>query len=437
MKERCKYVKASLQFAVGSRQRILSLVYCLLLILLIVGCGEMGAEKQEPETKDSAAEKIIYCCPMHPEVQQDHPGKCPKPECKGMELVPKMSKGMINVLKPVNTSVLTSVKTTKPVFQKMPMDVEANGYIDYDDRTKNNISSLVSGRIEKLYVKYNYQPIHAGEKVFEIYSPELVTAQENLIYVLNNDADETTLIESAKQKLRLLGFSDDLLNELVKTKKVMRTVPVYSKYEGHVHQMEEMKSSPTMNQMGASQVSNYASDKELAIKEGQYVMMGETVFNVISQESIAVILQIKAEDLGKVTKGQMAEVIIDGGMTMNSKIDFIEPILKKGTKTIIAKVYFNNAKLNHKIGSLLKSKIKGKEFEALWVPLSAIVDLGKEKVVWVKREGNFIAKKVETGVSSDNMIEISDGLTESDEIAMEAHYLTDSEEFIKTNENEY
>ena len=74
--------------------------------------------------------------------------------------------------------------------------------------------------------------------------------------------------------------------------------------------------------------------------------------------------------------------------------------------------------------------------ETLWIPLSSLVDLGREKIVFVKSNGNFIARKVETGAMSNSMVEISDGLTEEDEIASEAHYLIDSEGFIKTNEDE-
>jgi Cu(I)/Ag(I) efflux system membrane fusion protein len=101
-----------------------------------------------------------------------------------------------------------------------------------------------------------------------------------------------------------------------------------------------------------------------------------------------------------------------------------------------AKIYFDNAKMKYKAGAFIKGKLKGKDFEALWVPLSAVFDLGKMKMAWLKRNSNFSAVKVETGVRAGDMIEISDGLTEEDEIALDAHYLTDSDGFIKENDHE-
>ena len=403
-------------------------------IFSVFGCGE----KETEQTTASPAQdtSITYYCHMHPEVVQNTPGKCPKPECMGMDLIVKMSDGFLEkVLKPVNQSVLASIKTTKPVFQEIPLVVEANGFIDFDTREMSNISSLYSGRIEKLYVKYAYQKVKKGQRLFDVYSPELVSAQQNLIYILNNDPNEKTLIASAKQKLILLGFPDNLLNELMNTKKVMTTVPVYSKYEGHIHPVEMQ--NPVMNSMEAAPKENFQSNKELSVKEGMYVMMGQTVFNLVNSHKLAVILQIKTEDIAKVQKGLEVEMIMeDNGMTMIGKIDFIDPFFKPGMKTMSARVYFNNSERNHKVGSLVKAKIKGEEFESLWIPVTALVDLGKEKIVWKLENGNFIAKKVEAGLFENGMVEIADGLTETNEIALEAHYLIDSEGFIKTNDEE-
>jgi len=429
MRKKCKYGKP---FAVYG---LWFVVLYGLGFLLFISCNE--GKKQQTADKQQTTndkQKLIYYCPMHPEVQQDHPGRCPRAECHGMELVLKTSDELLDkVLKPVNNSVLASVKTVHPVFQKINLDVSADGYIDYDSRTENNISSLYSGRIEKLYVRYAYQSIHKGEKIFEIYSPEIVTAQENLVYLLKNDSGETSLINAAKQKLRLLGFTEKLLNEITQSGKVMQTVPVYSSYEGHAH--AAMKMSAEMNGMPSQ---NNVSGEELPVKEGMYVMMGETVFNVVNPHEVAVVLQIKPEDISKVEVGSEVEITIadNTGMTMNGKVDFIEPVFKQGLKTMTAKIYIDNSEHNHKVGTLVKARIKGVEIEALWIPLSALVDLGKEKIVFVKQDGNFFARKVETGIMTNDMTEVADGLTEADEIASEAHYLVDSEAFIKSNGNE-
>jgi Cu(I)/Ag(I) efflux system membrane fusion protein len=410
----------------------------MILLVFIFSCDETKQKQQQVKTEKQKPETVYYC-PMHTHVEQDHPGKCPEKECNGMDLILKTSDDLLaQVLKPVNTSVLSAIRTVKPVYKKMNLDIVTNGYIDYDSRTENNISSLYSGRIEKLYIKYSYQPVRKGEKLFEIYSPELVTAQENFLYLLQNDSTDTGLLNAMRQKLKVLGFTDDMLNEIAKTKKAKITVPVYSQYEGHVYTGENMQSSSGRETMEGKPKDGFLRDENLSVKEGMYIMMGETVFNIVNPNKVVALLQIKAEDLSKIKQDAHVEITIDDNpeLVMHGKIGLIEPVFKEGSKTTTARVYINNSVHNHRVGNLVKARIKGSELETLWIPTSSLVDLGKEKIVWLKKEESFVARKIETGTIADNMIEVSDGLTEEDAIAMEAHYLIDSEAFIKINYDE-
>jgi Cu(I)/Ag(I) efflux system membrane fusion protein len=99
------------------------------------------------------------------------------------------------------------------------------------------------------------------------------------------------------------------------------------------------------------------------------------------------------------------------------------------------KVRVNILNKNHeyKIGNLVKAKISCDSLETLWVPASSVVDLGKNKIIWLWESSTFISKKVETGMVNNGWIEVTDGLTENSQVASEAHYLTDSEGFIKIN----
>lgn len=420
MKRKCRFVNYDWQKA-GCRWQFLA-VSAWLLTLAFSSCNYFS--KPQPETAVHTP-ATLYTCPMHPEIKDNKPGICPK--CK-MFLVPDTAEKIGHVMENANSSVISSIKTTKPVFKKINPTIDADGYIDYDDRTKNNISSLVSGRIEKLYVRYNYQHIHKGEKVFEIYSPELVSAQENLIYILNNSPDEKQLLQAAKQKLNLLGFTEEMIQEVASSRKSMRSVPVFSKYEGHVHEFIQKKPE-------GSSMPSAESEKELSVKEGQYVMMGQTVFDIVNENNVSIVLQIKAEDIQKIHKGQDVEIFSEGGIKMHGNVDFIEPFLKKDSKTMTVRVYAGNEKHEYRIGALVKAAVKGASMESLWVPQGSVVDLGTEKIVWIKQTGNFVSKKVSAGISMNNMVEIKNGLSENDEIALEAHYLADSEEFIKTNEH--
>ncbi len=413
-------------------------IFAVFLLVFIFSCDETKQKKQELKTEKRKMETVYYC-PMHPHVTQNHMGKCWEDECKGMDLILKTSDDLLEqVLQPVNTSVLSAIRTVKPVYKKMDLDIVTNGYIDYDSRTENNISSLYSGRIENLYIKYPYQPVRKGEKLFEIYSPELVTAQENFLYLLQNDSTETGLINAVSQKLKVLGFTDAMLKEIVKTKKSKITIPVYSPYEGHVYTGENMQSSSGKETMERKPKDGFLRNENLSVKEGMYIMMGETVFNIVNPNNVVALLQIKARDLSKINQDANVEITIDGNpeMVMHGRIGLIEPVFKEGSKTTTARVYINNSEHKHRVGTLLKARIKGSELETLWIPTSSLVDLGSEKIVWLMKNESFTAKRVETGTITNNMVEVSDGLTEEDEIAMEAHYLIDSEAFIKIKDNE-
>ena len=265
----------------------------------------------------------------------------------------------------------------------------------------------------------------------------MVTAQENLIYVLKNDPGDANLIDATKQKLKLLGLSEKMVEEISQAKKVRQTVPVFSNYDGHAHPVPKFSSGEMSGQNMSAGKINAERLAALSVKEGMYVMMGETVFDILDPNKIAVTLQIKTEDISKVKKDAEVEIEIKGNAEdkIKGKIDFIEPAFKSGLKTLTAKIYLDN-KMNLPIGTLVKAKIKGSEMETLWIPLTALVDLGKDKIVFVKHNGEFAATKVETGTMTSGMVEISDGLTEEDDVAAEAHYLMDSETFVKTNSDE-
>lgn len=400
--------------------------------LLVVCCLLLGCNTPSQPTTNNQQLTAIYYCPMHPDVQQDHPGKCPKPECHGMVLFLKPADDYLkDALQPTSSNVLSEIKIIQPEFKTLPIQVEALGYLDYDNYSKYDISSRYSGRIDKLYIKYNYQLIKKGDVVFEVYSADLVTAQENLLYLLRTSANEKELINAAKQKLKLLQLTPEQIDEIVNTKKVKNAIPVFSKYNGHIHEMVDSKSE-------ATEMKDYQKSPLLSVKEGMYVERGKILFNVVDPSKVVVMLKIKAADISKVHLKERVSFSInnDTSMIMNGKIDFIEPTFSTNSKTLMVRVNMENAGLKYKIGSLVNATIVSDSLKTLWIPGSAVVDLGKSKIVWLQKDGSFKAVKVETGASSMGMIEIADGLTELDKIALEAHYLSDSEGFVKINEDE-
>ncbi|GAA3963017.1 efflux RND transporter periplasmic adaptor subunit [Mucilaginibacter dorajii] len=404
-------------------------------MLLFAACSDQKKERAKKEVKTD----VKYTCPMHPQIMEDHPGSCP---ICGMPLVKKTGQAsegsgisLTTVLQPVNSTVLSTVNAITPEQKEIPTVILAQGYLDFDTRTFNNISSRFSGRIEKLYIKYAFQEIHRGQRVFDIYSPDMVTAQQDLIYLTKNSPRETGLINAARQKLLLLGMTDEQLTRVVKTGKAFYTLPVYSAYEGHVHDMPHSQmagASPTQTPL------DFAGNLPLSVKEGMYIQKGQTLFNVVNPHKLWAIIKIDRSAIAGLKSNQRVTIMLPDmqGKAISGKVNFIEPTLQDGDKTTSIRVYLNNMDHQLKVNSIVKAIIQTGTTGGIWIPRSALVDLGQAKVVWLKDGASFHAHKVSSGAISNNEIQITKGLSVTDSLASNAQYLTDSESFIKTQGHE-
>src|SRR5476651_841868 len=144
----------------------------------------------------------------------------PKPAAINVQASKGVGISLNTVLQPVNSSVVSSVEATVPEQKEIQTSISADGYLDFDTRTFNNIASRFSGRVEKLYIKYAFQEIHKGERIFDIYSPDMVSAQQDLVYLIAHSTEETGVVSAATQKLLLLGMTTGQINEVIKTGKV-------------------------------------------------------------------------------------------------------------------------------------------------------------------------------------------------------------------------
>ena len=418
------------------RSKSISLIAAVLLgAVFFFGCSDQQKKPSASQIKPA----IRYTCPMHPQVLEDHPGTCP---ICGMTLVKKAGQAsedagisLNTVLEPVNASVVSSVAAMVPEQNTASVSVLANGYLDFDTRTFNNIASHFSGRIEKLYIKYAFQEIHRGQRIVDIYSPELVTDQQDLIYLTKNSPSETGLISAAKQKLLLLGMTGAQIEQVVRTGNAFYSLPVYSPYEGHVHDVAHSQMSGAQP---ASSSTNFSGNAPLVIKEGMYVEKGQTLFNVVDPHMLWAVIKIGGSSVAAIKLHQPVKLSIpdEPGKTIIGRVDFIEPKLQSGDKTISVRVYMHNMNHELKVGSLVKAEIETGNENGLWVPRTALVDLGQTKIVWLKTGSAYRAHQVATGINNGNEIQITKGITVADSIAVNAQYLSDSESFIKTQGNE-
>ncbi|MDQ3682001.1 MAG: efflux RND transporter periplasmic adaptor subunit [Bacteroidota bacterium] len=333
-----------------------------------------------------------------------------------------------DLLKPTNEFVITTVPVTTIKKSREEISIEALGNIQNDTRQVASISSRVAGRIERLYVRYRYQMIMPGDKIMDIYSPEIATAQQNLLFLLKSDASNTSLIEAAKQRLLLMGMSNQQVQQLIRTRKATLTVSVYSNAMGHVHEAGQETIDAT------SQMQNTATATvPLAIREGMYVQQGQKIFSLTNPAKAWVVLNIFPENQHLVKVGNAVKIIPEAmpQKAFRAKINFIEPFYRQGSKTLTARVYFDNANLHIPIGSQVRANIFGSSADANWLPQEAVLSLGLNEVVFVKTSGGFVAQKIQTGIRQNSMVQIINGLAATDTVAANAQYLTDSESFIK------
>ena len=401
-------------------------IYLLLTSIIFLCACTNDSKKIEKHTQEK---KDIYTCPMHPQIIKDKPGDCP---ICGMKLVKKETDtkavnqvDLSTLLKPANQYVVSSIPVTTMQPDIAQIEIEALGVIAYDTRSIGNISAKVSGRIERLYVRSTFQEVMKGQKVMEIYSPELLTAEQNLLFFLKNDASNFSLINTAKQKLLLLGVSPGQLQQIIRSGKPSYTISVYSNYSGHIHDIDKMEST---------EKNNTLVSRELKIKEGMYVQKEQTVFSVYDPHRLWALLDIFPGQQSLVKVGDIARIIpeISPDKYFSATINFIEPFFRSGSKTVTARVYFDNSKLNLAVGSQVRGVVYGKSQVASWLPKESVISLGKDKIVFLKSDGVFKTHVVQTGQTYNNKIQITGGLSATDSVAANAQYLMDAESIIKT-----
>jgi hypothetical protein len=359
----------------------------------------------------------------------------------------KITEDLVQSTKSPNEVVIASVKTVKAEHRALPVALTVQGIVTYDTRYTYTIPARVGGRLEKVYIKYAFQPVHKGQKIAEIYSPELLAAQRELLYLVKNDASNTLLIESAKSKLYLLGATQQQVDNLVRQEKISNTFTIYSPYDGYViGESNVPATTPATSQsasgggmgdaMGGIPVasgSNAAAGvtSSSILREGTYVSTGATLFRVVNTSALRIELDLPIQDTDLVKKGDAIELDLGNTGTQKATIDFVQPFFNQQENFIKARVYLKNTSLP--IGQFVKATVFIKAKEALWLPKESVQDLGLQKIVFIKDRGVFKPQPVTTGVIADNFVMVK-GISSADEIAANAQYLVDSESFIKTND---
>jgi len=415
-----KYIKYSLAF----------------IVLSIIGIVIYFFVQKSDNPSEMEHQKEVYTCSMHPQIRQDHPGSCP---ICGMTLI-KIAKedhtvknhSIDAVLKPTDQFIVGDYPTTAAKDTVISSELNLPGMVEYDPNSAVNIAAWMSGRIEQMYVNYKFQKVTKGQKLFDLYSPELLTEQQNFIYLITNDVENKAIIKASKQKLLLYGMTINQINSLVSTKIVKPEITIYSPASGIIDGTQSMTNAANASMQNASMQS--PSTEVLSVKEGDYIKKGQVVFKLVNTDKVWGIFNINQGDNSLIKLNQSISITteLDGNNPFNARINFVETQLNSTDKTNRIRVYLNNSVMKLPIGLRLQGKVKTNSIKGIWLQKEALVSLGNKKIVFMKVNGGFKATAIKTGIEMNGAVQVLEGISVEDKIAKNAHYLIDSESFIKT-----
>ena len=399
-----------------------------LLLAISAGGGWFLWQKQQQPGKATAAKAIapkqLYTCSMHPFIIREKPGLCPV--C-GMELIKKIQESSTAVAQKVEQvslspaqRVMANVAVTEAATESLNKEINAVGIVQYDQSRQARVTAWVAGRIDKLFVNSVGAMVSKGSPVAELYSPDLVAAQEEYLLALKS-RDQLKgstfpsiaqqgegLVASAKERLRLLGVSEAQIARVEKRGKPEMRLAISSPFSGVV--IEKM------------------------VQQGQYVAAGELLFNIADLSRVWVELELYENEFSNIRIGQEVEIRSQSspGSTFTGRIAFLYPFLDPKTRTLKARIEMANPGMKLKPEMFVNASIKIPLQSAIVVPLTALIDTGKRQVVWVEHSpGLFEARQVEVGQRNSEKVQILSGIKQGERVAVSGAYLIDSESQLK------
>jgi Cu(I)/Ag(I) efflux system membrane fusion protein len=383
-----------------------------------------GHSKLEHEVKQ------LYTCPMHPFIIKDKPGTCP---ICGMELIKKVNgaagqgadqKPQAAMLGQVSLSptqrVMANIATVTAKQTTLNKEINAVGIVQFDQSRQAKVTAWIAGRIDQLHVSRVGDVVSKDKPVAEIYSPDLLaTQQEYLLAVRSrNQLKSSTiasiaqngegLVASAKQRLMLFGVKESQIAELEKAGKPNIRLPIYTPLSGVVI--------------------------EKLVQQGQYVNMGEVLFNIADLSRVWVEIDVFENEVPFVRVGQAVEIrpAVEHGAAFHGRISYVYPFHDPKTHTVKARVEMPNTGYMLKPDMFVNAIIRVPLVKGIGIPVSAVIDTGKRQLVWVETSpGIFEPREVQAGERVDEQIQILSGLKAGEKVAVSGGYLIDSESQLK------
>jgi len=358
--------------------------------------------------EDGEKEVLYWVAPMDPNYKRDKPGKSPM----GMELIPFYAgaddEGPGITIRPEVIQNL-GVRLATAENTRLWRGIDTVAYVDFDESLVSHIHLRTKGWIEKLNVQSQGERVKKGQRLFNLYSPELVNAQEEFVQALQ--AGNRGLIRASRDRLNALGIPLRTVKKLEKTRKVKQTVEIYAPQDGVV--------------------------SALKVREGMYVKPAMRIMTLADLSSIWILAEVFERQTDWVKLGQPAEIRLSylPGEVWKGRVEYIYPSLDPKTRTLKVRLRFDNP--GEKLKPNMYAHIKifgGKKENTIVIPIEALIRTGREeRVILAKGEGRFEARIVTAGIESGKWVEIKEGIADGDKVVVSGQFLLDSEASMKAS----
>lgn len=372
------------------------------------GLSPMGMELVPFYAEEKASkpkEPLYWVAPMDPNFRKDKPGLSPM----GMDLVPfygdegggDSGPGTVSISSEVVNNL--GVRTASAMVSPLEFKVNTVGYVQYNQDEMVHVHPRVEGWLEKVYVKSAGETVAKDQPLYELYSPELVNAQEELLFALSRK--DRRLIRAAERRLSALQVPEAAVKALKKTRKVVQTVTFHAPMSGVV--------------------------ENFAMQEGFFVKPGKMLMSIASLDEVWIEAEVFERQANLVKQGAPVTIRLDylPGKIWQGKVDYVYPALDKMNRTLRVRIRFPNPDLMLKpnmyaqvvIGNLADKPV-------LNIPREALIRVGdSDRVVLALGEGRYKSVNVVAGRNDGNRVEILEGIGENEQVVTSAQFLLDSE----------
>jgi Cu(I)/Ag(I) efflux system membrane fusion protein len=364
----------------------------------------------EEESMETVTSAQTWTCSMHPQVRQNEPGLCP---ICGMDLIPlekSISDDPLVLVMTKEAVKLANIQTTT-VGLVAPQDgkmIRLSGKVQADERLAASQVAHIPGRIEKLYVTFTGEQVNKGQKLAVIYSPELITAQTELIEALKIQDINPGLLNAARNKLKYWKIGDSTIEEIEKNGVVKEVFTLHADESGIV------------------------TNRRVSV--GDYIKLGEPLFNLMNLRKVWVLFDAYEEDLASISLADRIEFTTPSipNKIFRTNITFIDPVINPNTRVATLRTEVNNAngllKPEMFVNGNLHKNVNSKT--QLTVPKSAVLWTGIRSVVYVKMPDSdipsFQFREVELGEGLGDRYQLLSGLEAGEEIVTYGSFTIDA-----------